>query len=86
MEIRYSTLAPVERVVQIDETDLAALYDILADYFLSMLPYLEMNRSMEYQPEKKAIAEFAKKFGVPIDHPPSLTAFYCAALGRRHDD
>jgi hypothetical protein len=82
MEVRYTGLAPSTRVVDIDEADMAALYDIVADYFLSMLPYIELNKYNIYTPEKTAIADFASKFGVPIDHPASLVNFYRAALGR----
>ena len=83
MEVRFSCLAPSTRVINIDEADMAALYDIVADYFVGMLPHLELNsRTVEYMPERKAIRDFAQKHGVPYDHPESLTNFFRAALGR----
>jgi hypothetical protein len=85
MEVRFSCLAPSTRVVNIDEEDMAALYDILANYFLSMLPHLEFGRGLEYLPERKAIRDFAEKYGVPHDHPESLTNFFRAALGRPNE-
>ncbi len=85
MEVRFSCLAPSTRVVDIDEKDMAALYDIVADYFLSTLPHIEFGRSTEYMPERKAIRDFAQKHGVPYDHPQSLANFYRAALGRSNE-
>jgi hypothetical protein len=85
MEVRFSSLAPSTRVVDIDEADMAALYDVVADYFLSMLPFIELNKYNLYSPEKTAIADFASKYGVPVDHPPSLVNFYRAALGRPNE-
>ena len=86
MEVRFTSLAPSTRVVDIDEADMAALYDIVADYFVGMLPHLELNsRTVEYMPERKAIRDFAQKHGVPYDHPESLTNFFRAALGRPNE-
>jgi hypothetical protein len=82
VQVRFTSLAPSTRVIDIDEADMAALYDIVADYFVSMLPHLEFGRSLEYLPERKAIRDFAEKHGVPHDHPESLTNFFRAALGR----
>ena len=83
MEVRFTSLAPSTRVVNVDEADMAELYDIMADYFVGMLPHLELNsRTVEYIPERKAIRDFAQKHGVPYDHPESLTNFFRAALGR----
>ncbi len=87
VQIRFSCLAPSTRVADIDEADMAALYDILADYFLSMLPHIEMSSgSMDYMPEKRAIRDFAEKYGVPSDHPESLANFYRAVLGKHNDE
>jgi hypothetical protein len=86
MEIQYSGLAPTTRTVNLTEEDMAALYDIVADYFLSMIPHLEMRSgNMDYMPEKRAIRDFAQKYGVPSDHPQSLANFYRAALGRPNE-
>jgi CO dehydrogenase/acetyl-CoA synthase alpha subunit len=85
MEVRFSSLAPSTRVVDIDEADMAALYDLVADYFLSMLPFMELNKYNAYMQEKVAIADFASKYGVPVDHAPSLVNFYRAALGRPNE-
>jgi hypothetical protein len=86
MEIQYSGLAPTTRTVNITEADMAALYDIVADYFVSMIPFLDLgSKSMEYLSEKRAIRDFAQKHGVPFDHPESLVNFYRAALGRPNE-
>jgi hypothetical protein len=86
MEIQYSGLAPTTRTVNLTEEDMAALYDIVADYFVSMIPFLELgSRNMEYFPEKRAIRDFAQKYGVPFDHAESLANFYRAALGRPNE-
>jgi hypothetical protein len=86
MEIQYSGLAPTTRTVNLTEEDMAALYDIVADYFISMIPFIELkSKSVDYMPEKKAIRDFAQKYGVPFDHPESLVNFYRAALGRPNE-
>jgi hypothetical protein len=86
MEVRFFSLVPSTRVIDIDEADMAALYDIVADHFLSVLPHLELNsRTTEYMTERKAIRDFAQKYGVPYDHPESLTNFFRAALGRPNE-
>jgi hypothetical protein len=83
VQVRFTSLAPSTRVVDIDEADMAALYDIVVDYFVGMLPHLDLNtRSVEYMEDRKAIRDFAQKHGVPYDHPESLTNFFRAALGR----
>ena len=82
MEVRFTSLAPSTRVVNIDEADMAALYDIMADYFLGMLPHLELNKYNSFMTERTAIADFASKYGVPVDHSPSVVNFFRAALGR----
>lgn len=86
MEVQFSCLAPSTRVVNLDEAEMAALYDIVADYFLSMLPHLDMRSSaLTYMKEQKAIRDFAEKYGVPHNHPDSLANFYRAALGRPNE-
>ena len=82
MEVRYTGLAPTDIQLNVSEEDMAAVYDIVVNYFFSMLPHLELNKYNSFMPEKTAIADFASKYGVPVDHPTSLVNFYRAVLGR----
>jgi hypothetical protein len=83
MEIQYTSLAPTTRTVNLSEEDMAALYDIVVNYFLGMLPHLEMNdKTLAWDANRKAIRDYADKYGVAWDHPASLAAFYRAALGK----
>ena len=86
MEVQFSCLAPTTRTVNISEEDMAALYDIVVQQFLAVLPHMEFDkRTLSYMPERKALAEFAEKFGVTTTHGPSLEAFYRAALGKPNE-
>jgi hypothetical protein len=82
MEILYSGLAPAEIRLNVSEEDLAAVYDIMANYFFAMLPYTDLDKITSFAPEKQAIADFARKYNVPLDHPTSVVNFYRAILGR----
>jgi hypothetical protein len=82
-QIQYTSLAPTTRTANLTEEDMAALYDVVADQFLASLPHLELNsKTTSWMPERLAIRNFAEKYGVAFDHPPSLEAFFRAALGR----
>jgi hypothetical protein len=86
MEVQFSCLAPTTRTVNIPEEDMAALYDIVVRQFLAVLPHMEFDsRTLSYMPERKALAEFAQKYGVTVAHGPSLEAFYRAALGKSNE-
>ena len=81
MEIRFTSLAPAERTIKITEAELKDAQDAVNRYFLSMLPHIDWDsRSLEYQPEKKAIKELAERYGVTSDHKPSVESFYRAIL------
>jgi hypothetical protein len=87
MEIQYTSLAPTTRTVNLSEEDMAALYDVVANQFLASLPCVELtSRSTEWMPERIALKEFAEKYGVAWDHPPSLEAFFRAALGKEKNE
>ena len=81
MEIRYTGLAPADLRLDISEEDMARVHSIVGEFFVSMLPHLELERSYAYYPEKAAVADLAKKYGVHTDHPASLVNFYRAILG-----
>lgn len=85
-QIQYTSLAPTTRTADLSEEDMAALYDIVVAQFLAVLPHMEFDsRTLSYMPERKALAEFAEKFGVTTTHGPSLEAFYRAALGKPNE-
>ena len=87
MEVQFSCLAPTTRTVNLSEEDMATLYDVVANSFLAMLPYLELNdKTIRWNPSRQAIRDFAEKYGVAWDHPPSLEAFFRAALGKVKKD
>jgi hypothetical protein len=82
IQIQYTGLAPTTRTVDLSEEDMAALYGIMVDQFLASLPFLELKgASPIYMAERLAIREFAEKYGVEWSHPPSLEAFFRAAIG-----
>ena len=86
MEIQYTSLAPTVRTINLSEEDMAALYDIVANSFLAHLPYLELSdKTVRWDPARQAVRDFAEKYGVAWDHPPSITAFYRAALGKPNE-
>lgn len=86
MEIQYTCLAPTTRTVDISEADMATVYDIVVNQFLAVLPHMEFDsRTLSYMPERKALAEFAERFGVTTAHGPSLEAFYRAVLGKPNE-
>ena len=83
MEVRFTGLAPTERVLNLAEEDLAEVYDLLADYLLSMIPFMELGTPGRYQPHpQKQIIELCKKYDIPHDHPASVATFFRAVLGR----
>jgi hypothetical protein len=83
MEIRYTSLAPTERTIEVTETEIRTASDLIYEYFLSMLPHIDFDsRTLEYQPAKKAIFDFAAKYGVPTDHQSSMESFYRAVLDK----
>lgn len=86
MEVQYTGLAPVTRTINLSEEDMAALYDIVVDYFLSILPYTELtDNSCKYDSARAAMRDLAVKYGVPPTHGPSLVAFYRAVLGKPNE-
>jgi hypothetical protein len=87
MEIQYTSLAPTVRNVNLTEEDMAALYDVVAESFLAMLPYMELNeKTLRWNKDRQAVRDFADKYGVAWDHPPSIEAFYRACLGKVKKD
>jgi len=87
MEVQYTSLAPSTRTVNLSEEDMAALYDVVINSFLGMLPYLELNdKTVRWNPDRQAVRDFAEKYGVAWDHPPSIEAFYRACLGKVKKD
>ena len=86
MEVQFTSLAPTTRTVNVSEADMAAAYDIVVNQFLAVLPHMEFDsRTLSYMPERKALAEFAERFGVTATHGPSLEAFYRAVLGKPNE-
>lgn len=81
LEVRYTGLAPTDIKLDVSEEDLAKVYNVVVDYFLSVLPYVELTKYSSYTRETTAVADFAAKYGVPVDHPSSLVNFYRAMLG-----
>jgi hypothetical protein len=87
MEIQYTCLAPTTRTVNLSEEDMAALYDVVINRFLSSLPFLDLtSKTTKWMPERLAIRDFAEKHGVVCDHLPSLEAFFYAALGKEKSE
>ena len=63
---------------------MAKVYDLVVDYFLSMLPHIEHDGGIRYlDPTRRAMSEFAEKYGVDTSSPRAVTAFYAAVLGRK---
>jgi hypothetical protein len=86
MEIQYTSLAPTTRTANLSEEDMAALYDVVVDQFLASLPHIELtSKTTSWMPERLALRAFAEKYGVAWDHPPSLEAFFRAALGKPNE-
>ena len=81
IQVQYVGLAPTDIQLNVSEEDMAQVYDIVANYFISVLPHVELDKYVQYMPEKAAVADFAKKYGVAVDHPPSVVNFYRALLG-----
>jgi len=87
LQVQYTSLAPTTRTVNLSEEDMAALYDVVVNSFLAHLPYLELNnKTVRWDPSRQALRDFAEKYGVASDHPPSLEAFFRACLGKVKKD
>lgn len=84
MEVQFTGMAPTIRTVSIPEEDMAALYDIVVNYFLALIPYADLPKAALI-PEKEAIVDFLQKYKVPIDHPQTVVNFFQAALGKPND-
>jgi hypothetical protein len=80
MEIRYSALAPTERVVQVDEQDLAALNEILVDCFITHLKYGKIDPPVN-DFEQKAVA-LCHRYSVDPNDQRSRVTFFKALLGQ----
>lgn len=81
MEIRFTSLAPAERKIEITEAELKHAQNVVNRYFLHMLPHIDWDlRSLQYQPDKQALKELVEQYGVTPDHKPSIESFYKAIL------
>jgi hypothetical protein len=78
MKVSYTCLAPVEKSVLFDESDLASLHGVLVDSFLEHIKYARLH-SLLFSYEESVVA-ICKKYGVDHTDPRAVTSFFTSLL------